>query len=140
VRCGCRSDDAEATLKAGLAFLEGLPTEETAAVRAELEQLQASIAAMRAQVSTPAAVPVRAPIVTPVAVSASPDPTPVLAAPAAAAPERVPVAEAKPAVATLSDEEQANLSRAKGRLSQARMLLASKRTDNASTALDGASK
>ena len=196
-----RADDAEATVAAGLKFLEGLPDGETAAVRAELMQIResiasrpkpedlrnlsaakgkiaqarsqleskqlsavadtlrvaedhlksvpetakaalvAEIAALRGSLSVPAATepPRAAPAAAPRASgAAAPQP---LAARAAPPPQAVaaPAAAAKPsAPAALSDDDYANLSRAKGRLNQAKSLIESRRTENVEAILQEA--
>ena len=212
---GSRFSDAESSVAAGLKFLDGLPEAETAAVRAELLQLQATIAnqpkeedvrsvaaamgklrqarsqiadkqtsgtadvlrtaegylaavpdamkatligeiaALRATLLAPKAEPVRAPVVASQPASgAAAAPAPVVAAapprssvPAAPAPSTVPAAPARPiaaapapaaAPAALSDDDHANLSRARGRVSQAKSLLETGRTENIPLILDQA--
>jgi hypothetical protein len=189
-----RAGEAEATVAAGLKFLEGLPDGETAAVRAELMQIReaianrpkpeelrslsaakgkvsqarsqasdkqmsaaadslrtaeehlknvpeaakaalvAEIAALRGSISVPAAAePVRAPVVAPRASGAAAPPPPQQQ-PATAPPAAAPASKTS-APAALSDDDYANLSRAKSRLNQAKSLIESRRTENVESIL-----
>ena len=122
------------TLRNAEKFLEGIAEKHTAPIVAD-------IAAVRAELGAAVAEPPRAAVVAPERASGAKAPAPTMMvtniAPRAAPPAPVP-APAPAASAALTDDDHANISRAKSRLLQARSLLESRRTENIEYTLEQA--
>jgi hypothetical protein len=158
-----RVGDAEAAVEAGLKFLEGLPDSETAAVRAELMQIRAGIASRpkpedarnlsaaqgkvrqaQSQIAGKQLSGIEDVLLAAEGfLKAVPDALKAavvaeIAAIRAGLSKPQPVAAPAGKTAALTDDDYANLSRAKSRVQQAKSLLETRRTENIEAILEEA--